>query len=242
VADDAWAFEALGIAPDANWKDVERAYKRLISAHHPDRSGGDPERAAEITQAYRELRRIRDRKDELELADDDGEARAGQYRWLWAVPGALALMGVMIFAATGPLSQRPGERAVSRTAGPVASDLMDAPLSGQVIDQSIGEARRLALHDEMALAAASRDCHHQLRVSPTLTQLDRCAAFDDAVVQLQDRDPLRDQGPFSEIAVASRQISAASMLSDDSLAIDGRLDRIRLHVELALAPTTVEGN
>jgi hypothetical protein len=25
-------------------------------------------------------------------------------------------------------------------------------------------------------------------------------------------------------------------LSDDSLAIDGRLDRIRLHVELALAP------
>jgi hypothetical protein len=31
-------------------------------------------------------------------------------------------------------------------------------------------------------------------------------------------------------------MSAASTLSDDSLAIDGRLDRIRLHVELALAP------
>ena len=66
--------------------------------------------------------------------------------------------------------------------------------------------------------------------------LDRCAAFDDAVVQLQDRDPLRDQGPFSELAVTGRQWSAASALSDDYLAIDGRLDQIRLRVELALAP------
>ena len=74
------------------------------------------------------------------------------------------------------------------------------------------------------------------RPSPSLAQLDRCAAFDDAVVQLQDRDPLRDQGPFSELAVTGRQWSAASALSDDYLAIDGRLDRIRLRVELVLAP------
>ena len=71
---------------------------------------------------------------------------------------------------------------------------------------------------------------------PSLAQLDRCAAFDDAVVQLQDRDPLRDQGPFSELAVTGRQWSGATALSDDYLAIDGRLDRIRLRVELALAP------
>jgi hypothetical protein len=51
-----------------------------------------------------------------------------------------------------------------------------------------------------------------------------------------DRDPLRDQGPFSEIAVTGRQWSAGQTLSDDNLAIDGRLDRIRLRVELALAP------
>jgi len=79
-------------------------------------------------------------------------------------------------------------------------------------------------------------CHHQLRLEPSLAALDRCAAFDDAVVLLQDRDPLRDQGPFSEIAVTGRQWSAAQALSDDNLAIDGRLDRIRLKVELALAP------
>ena len=49
-------------------------------------------------------------------------------------------------------------------------------------------------------------------------------------------DPLRDRGPFSELAVTGRQISAATMFSDDYLAIDGRLDRIRLRVELALPP------
>jgi hypothetical protein len=87
----------------------------------------------------------------------------------------------------------------------------------------------------MALARTSRDCHHRLRSNPSLVQLDRCAAFDDAVVQLQDRDPLRDQGPFSEIDVTGRIWSGAAALSDDSVAIDGRLDRIRLRVELTLA-------
>jgi hypothetical protein len=66
--------------------------------------------------------------------------------------------------------------------------------------------------------------------------LDRCAAFDDAVVGLQDRDPLRDAGPFAPLAVTGRQWSAASTLSDDYLAIDSRLDQVRLRVELVLAP------
>ena len=66
--------------------------------------------------------------------------------------------------------------------------------------------------------------------------LDRCAAFDDAVVGLQDRDPLRDNGPFAPLAVTARQWSAASALSDNDLAIDDRLDQIRLRVEMALAP------
>ena len=43
--------------------------------------------------------------------------------------------------------------------------------------------------------------------------LDRCAAFDDAVVGLQDRDPLRDKGPFAPLAVTGRQWSAASALA-----------------------------
>jgi hypothetical protein len=88
----------------------------------------------------------------------------------------------------------------------------------------------------MALSAASQDCHQVLRTKPSLRELDRCVAFDDAVITLQDRDPLRDEGPFAPLAVTGRQWSAASALSDDDLAIDSRLDRIRLRVELVLAP------
>jgi hypothetical protein len=55
-------------------------------------------------------------------------------------------------------------------------------------------------------------------------------------VGLEDRDPLRDEGPFAPLAVTGRQWSAASSLSDDDLAIDSRLDEIRLRVELKLAP------
>lgn len=88
----------------------------------------------------------------------------------------------------------------------------------------------------MALAEASRECQRRFRDRPSTRLLDRCAAFDDAVIGLQDRDPLRDRGPFAPLAVTGRQWSAASALSDDYLAIDGRLDQIRLRVEFALAP------
>jgi hypothetical protein len=133
-------------------------------------------------------------------------------------------------------------RSAPATPGSSKSALMDQPLNASVIDRSARDAVRLArTSDEMALARASRDCHHLLRSNPSLVQLDRCAAFDDAVVQLQDRDPLRDQGPFSEIAVTGRIWSGAASLSDDSVAIDGRLDRIRLRVELALAPLVEPG-
>jgi len=115
-------------------------------------------------------------------------------------------------------------------------DLMDQPLHGAAVDGAAQDALRLSrTSDEMTLARTSRDCHHALRMNPSLDQLDRCAAFDDAVVQLQDRDPLRDQGPFSELAVTGRIWGGATALSSDSVAIDGRLDRIRLRVELAMA-------
>ena len=112
---------------------------------------------------------------------------------------------------------------------------MDKPLDAVAI---LGAVRQAVMNrrNQAELLVASRDCHRILRQSPTTTQLDRCAAFDDAVIQLQDRDPMWDQGPFSELSVTGRQWSAASALSNDYLAIDGRLDRIRMQVELALAP------
>jgi len=43
-------------------------------------------------------------------------------------------------------------------------------------------------------------------------------------------------------AVTGRIWAGATALSDDSLAIDGRLDRIRLRVEEVIAPTTAQAN
>jgi hypothetical protein len=242
MAADPSAYSVLGLEPGADWELVERTYKALISRHHPDRSGGDEKRAAEITAAYRELRRARDYRDGLELADDGPDDRRRTRTGLWLVGALVAGAAGLVVASTEPSAHDAVRKPLAGLAEGKASkgesdDVMDRPLSVSAIDQSVRNAVHIAAtRDEMALADSSRDCHRQLRSIPSIEQLDRCAAFDDAVVQLQDRDPLRDQGPFSEIAVTGRQMSAASALSDDSLAIDGRLDRIRLHVELALAP------
>jgi hypothetical protein len=115
---------------------------------------------------------------------------------------------------------------------------MDQPLHVAAMDAAVRDAARAAQRGgDAALVSASRECHRRLRATPSLLQFDRCAAFDDAVIQLQNRDPMWDEGHFSQVSVTSRAWSAASALSNDYLAIDGRLDRIRLHVELALVPS-----
>jgi DnaJ domain len=241
MAGDASAYAALGVEPGADSRTIEQAYKRLIKEHHPDREGGDARRAAEINRAYRELRAARSLKDPLELNEQwPGAAADGRG---WAVAALIVLVAVgLLLLLTGPLSRLVASEGVRVAAGrdkalTAAANPMDQPLHLAAIDGAAQHALHLArTADEMALASASRDCHHQLRSDPSLLQLDRCAAFDEAVVQLEDRDPLRDQGPFSELAVTGRIWSGAAALSDDSVAIDGRLDRIRLRVEVALAP------
>jgi hypothetical protein len=243
MAEDASAYAALGLERDADSAAIEQAYKRLIKEHHPDREGGNATRAAEINRAYRELRAERNLKDPLELNDEWAKPPSGGRTWT-----ALALMlaggTVALLLIRGPygssaevLRSPAAPGAVVRDARAASGDPMEQPLHLAAIREAAQRARFLArTRDEMALAGASRDCHHALRNDPSLLQLDRCAAFDDAVVQLQDRDPLRDQGPFSELAVTGRLWSGATGLSEDYVEIDGRLDRIRLQVELALAP------
>jgi hypothetical protein len=242
MADDASAYAALGLEPDADSAEIERAYKKLIKEHHPDRAGGDARRAAELNRAYRELRVGHDLKEPLDLNDEwaEGPRSAGR-GWaafalmvLATAAGLLLVMGPLGLSAD---ALRPAVLHRFAGARAAATDPMGQPLHLSEIAASAHLAQFLArTRDEMALASVSRDCHHQLRNDPSLLELDRCAAFDDAVVQLQDRDPLRDQGPFSELAVTGRLWSGATALSDDYVAIDGRLDRIRLQVELALAP------
>jgi hypothetical protein len=236
-------YATLGIAPGADWTTIEQAYRTLIKRHHPDRAGGDLARAAEITRAYRELKRERADGKALVLVDDDMGDASRRRGWMRAavLGGAAALAALL---ASGPLAAwlDPPPRAVQQRADVPANDPngasgMDGPLHATMIDQAISDAVRMSRgKDEMALAAHSRDCHRQLRLQPSIGQFDRCAAFDDAVIEIQDRDPLRDQGPFGELAVTGRQMTAGTLLSNDYLAIDGRLDRVRLKVELALAP------
>lgn len=243
MADDASAFAALGLEPDADDAEIEQAYRRLIKEHHPDREGGNSERASQINRAYSELRSKRDLKDPLDLHDHWFEAPI-QGRGAWQAIALIAIAAAAVLLATGPFGLSADalrapvlHRFAAAHDKHKADDVMDQPLHVAAITAAARSAQFLSrTRDEMALARASRDCHHELRNDPSLLQLDRCVAFDDAVVQLQDRDPLRDQGPFSELAVTGRLWSGASALSDDYMAIDGRLDRIRLQVELALMP------
>jgi hypothetical protein len=240
MAGRASAFAALGLPPGADAAAVEQAYKRLIKLHHPDREGGDSSRAAEINRAYRELRGGWAPGDALEFNRYESPRRRPRWPVAALVAGA-ALAGLLF--AMGPSVPRPtfwpaaAQLPAHHEAGRAAPDPIAAELHEDAIDEAVRDAMHLyRTGDEAALAAASRQCERRFRDDPGTRMLDRCAAFDDAVVGLQDRDPLRDAGPFAPLAVTGRQWSAASLLSDDGLAIDGRLDQIRLRVDLALAP------
>jgi hypothetical protein len=238
------ALAVLGLGPGADPAAIEQAYKRLIKQHHPDREGGDAVRAAEITSAYRELRGGKAATDPLEFNEELAAARRRR-RWPLAAVFAAAGVAAAIFTV-GPSvpptrslwaagAQFPAHRWA--TAGTVAPEPMNARLHIKEINAAVADAVRIfRMQDEMALANASRACEQKFRDNPGTAMLDRCAAFDDAVVGLEDRDPLRDGGPFAALAVTGRQWSAASSLSDDDLAIDERLDQIRLRVEMSLAP------
>src|SRR5690242_3711898 len=241
MAGRASAFAVLGLDPGADAAAVEKAYRRLIKQHHPDREGGDSTRAAEINRAYGELRGGRAATDPLQFNDE--LARRARPHWPIAALAAGAVLGALLLV-TGPsvpltssFWTARAERPIHRSATAATPDPIEAGLHFDAIDGAVRDAVHLyRTRDEMALAGASSDCQRSFRANPGTRTLDRCAAFDDAVVGLQDRDPLRDGGPFAPLAVTGRQWSAASALSDDYLAIDSRLDQIRLRVDLALAP------
>jgi hypothetical protein len=241
MAGRASAFAVLGLDPGADGAAVEQAYKRLIKQHHPDREGGDSTRAAEIIRAYRELRGGKAANDPLQFNDDLGSGRRRR-RWPIALVAVVAATAGLV-VGMGPGATPKPWAAVAHIpvhlagAAPVTFDPIGGELHVGAIDGAVRDAVQMyRTRDEFALSNASNECQRRFRDKPGTAMLDRCAAFDDAVVGLEDRDPLRDGGPFAPLAVTGRQWSAASALSDDSLGIDSRLDQIRLRVELALAP------
>lgn len=253
----ASAYAALGLEPGADREAVERAYRDLIKRYHPDRSGGDAARAAEINRAYFDLRRqhqagsyaaepmpaVRARRPPA-----GRRSRRRQHGRLW--PLLLMASGIILviererLAAALPrwiasLENLQAQPLSAGRARPVAvdSEALDGPLDDQAIARSIEQAIDLVERgDEDAMADKSRDCHRRMRADPSLKQLDRCAAFDDAVAAIGDRDPMTDTGVFNASAITARQMTAASLLSSDYLALERRLDRIRTVVQLTLRP------
>ena len=139
------------------------------------------------------------------------------------------------WASAGLATTLPAQQGVPT--GLVSEAAFEAPPSAQMIRSATAEAQRLSSSgDEDALALRSRNCHRSLRVRPALAGLDWCAAFDTAVAGLGDRDPMYDSGAFSASAVTARNMTAASLLSNDYLAIERRLNRIRTEVELIVNP------
>ena len=249
MAADASTYAVLGLDPGADAAEIEQAYKRLIKQYHPDRSGGDTARAAEITRAYRELRASSGLPDPLERNDYDfGPRKAGRAWLLLAL--LLAASATVLVLSQGPLepafrdyawlvSPRPSSMVSTKPAA--RADPMDQALNDAEIGAAVRDAALLTrTKDEMSRASVSRDCHRALRADPSLARLDSCAAFDAAVIQLQDRDPLRDEGPFSEIAVTGRIRASAVALTDDPVSIDARVERIRRQVEQLLAQSEAE--
>jgi hypothetical protein len=261
MSSNASAYKALGLKPGADGAAVEQAYKKLIKKYHPDRKGGDAARAAEINQAYFTLRKNVEQLPHRDAPVDLAEAlyarraarvhqshRRRRRKRVWPfVVGLVLLIAALLFRdSIEEFAARWWAQAVEivepprRTSppSPVAPSVsLASPLESSAIADAVRLARRLvASKDRDAAIEASRACHREMRAQPSLRNLDRCAAFDDAVLEVVKLDPIREEGPFSASAVTARQMGAATLLTNDYEQIESRLDRVRARVQALLAP------
>ena len=241
-------YAVLGLRPGAGRAQVDEAYRRLIKLYHPDRTGGDGGRAAEINRAYTQIRRglpeppSMRRSVPVPIHPPD---RRVERRTALAATGLLlaaAAAGVALNLPRGAQidldSLRWGDpvRSVGTVIGVQPVDF-DEPLNATLVDRSIADAMRFyEAGDSSATLEFSRSCHNQMRDQPSLAWFDSCAAFDEAIALLDSGNALAEGGAFSSSAVVARHIAAARLLSRDILAADSRLHAIRSRVELELIP------
>ena len=237
-----------GSSPAPTATAVERAYKRLIKQHHPDREGGDaePRRGDQPRLSRASRRRGAEGRARASTMTSPSESRAAAAGWIVAA-GCLAVghagraAGRRADRLTPLVGASPPLRSRQRSSGG-RGDPMDQPLN-------LAADRRGGARGAARFAHAGRDgarrreprlpprAADRARASPArpLRGVRRCGG------PAAGPRSVAGQGPFSELAVTGRQWSAASALSDDYLAIDGRLDRIRLRVELGARAAVAAG-
>jgi hypothetical protein len=244
------AYAILGLRPGAGRAEVNDAYRRLMKRHHPDRPGGDANRAAEINRAYTLLRRRLGEPVRVPVTIPV-RRRAGPPRFRaigWLV--TIAIVGAAAVLAShdsrhGPT--RPAFLFFSQWSNPAQSDggdadearlaSLDIPVQPHIVSSAIADAVRFHSAGDLAGASAySRDCQISLRRERNLGWFDACAAFDEAMLTLYGDSDQPDSNPFNESAVVTREIAAARILSDDSLGADSHLHQIRSQVDIEILP------
>jgi len=247
------AYAALGLQPNAPRPAVDEAYRRLIKLHHPDRTGGDGSRAAEINHAYTQICRHTAAGAGRNIVRADREyprrrrTRSGSWLLLLAI-GVAGVFAAVWQSGTAISIGRPSGDRARWIAAPDASDDnamvtqmsdFDDPLQTDLVNRAAAQA--VAFHGQGDLAATlaySRSCHKKLRDQPSLAWFDACTAFDEATLILNGDKAFDDSGFLGPSALVSRQMAEARALTDDMLAADSRVHQIRLQVELALIPNS----
>jgi hypothetical protein len=249
MAADRTAYRILGLRPGASRAEVNDAYRRLMMRYHPDRPGGDPDRAAEINRAYSFLRR---RLGEpvrvpvvVPIRRRAGPTRHRRAAWLVALLAVVAL-GAVVGRDSGRLSRNgfviiPQWSTAADSNDVVSVDLrsasFDEPVQPHIVDKAITDAIRFHSSGDLAGASAySSDCQKSLRRQRNLGWFDACAAFDEAMLTLNGDREQPASSPFNEAAVVTREVAAARILSDDSLGADSHLHEIRSQVDFAILP------
>ena len=249
-------YTVLNVAPTADPAVIEAAYKALMKKYHPDMlSGsteGDPQKAAEINQAFQILKdpERRARYDSDQRARVEAIRRAAmaaappsqvyhpprrqrrRSRWPVILLVAAAATAIILWwqdpdRAREFLGSQMHALSPEASAAPGAADAIDE----KNIDQAVAEYRHIkGKTGLLGLSAFSEDCFANQSRSPTARALDFCVAFDHAAERYGAKiagDDLPQLPRFRPEEMEIRHETAARLVSDDDSWISTRRARLR---------------
>ena len=126
-------YALFGLRPGASRADIDNAYRRLIKQYHPDRPGGDADRAADLNRAYAVLKHSGDQRLPVRRASRRAAVHAPPFiknppryaKPLLAV-AAGAISGIVLLTAWQNQTKPPGP-----TAEPFVRQGMAAARAGE---------------------------------------------------------------------------------------------------------------